>query len=242
MESIKLKFKIGDKITNRMQPGVFTVTGVDKNCYLLQNEKGEPCYFWCAYEEFWELVEDEKKLEDRSLDEYEEYTDRAFKGGYEKCKSDTELNDFQLPDGYQFVDENGNVINATKIVLDKKESKYPKTYAECCKVLGLSEFEYNHTGTKVWYRHKLMATLDDLMLCRDAYWKIAGEKMGLDKPWEPDWSAKDNHFYTIPTFNGKIECSATAHRNAVLIFPTEEMRDAFYEAFKELIEECKELL
>ena len=27
-----------------------------------------------------------------------------------------------------------------------------------------------------------------------------------------------------------------------LAFPTEEMRDAFYENFKELIEECKELL
>lgn len=62
MENSKLKFKIGDKITNRMQSGVFTVTGVDKGCYLLQNEKGEPCYFWCAYEEFWELVEDEKKV------------------------------------------------------------------------------------------------------------------------------------------------------------------------------------
>ena len=29
---------------------------------------------------------------------------------------------FELPEGYQFVDENGNVINATKIVLEKKKS------------------------------------------------------------------------------------------------------------------------
>jgi hypothetical protein len=28
----------------------------------------------------------------------------------------------------------------------------------------------------------------------------------------------------------------------LLVFPTSEMRDAFYENFKELIEECKELL
>ena len=60
--------------------------------------------------------------------------------------------------------------------------------------------------------------------------------------WKPEWDTKDNHFYTIHTFNGKIECSATAHRNAVLIFPTEEMRDEFYENFKSEIESCKELL
>ena len=28
---------------------------------------------------------------------------------------------YNLPEGYQFVDENGNVINATKIVLEKKK-------------------------------------------------------------------------------------------------------------------------
>ena len=38
----------------------------------------------------------------------------------------------ELPEGYQFVDENGNVINATKIVLEKKK-EYPKTYEECCR-------------------------------------------------------------------------------------------------------------
>ena len=42
---------------------------------------------------------------------------------------------FELPEGYQFVDENGNVINATKIILEKKKKEYPKTYEECCKVL-----------------------------------------------------------------------------------------------------------
>ena len=32
---------------------------------------------------------------------------------------------------YEFRDENGNVINAMKIVLEKKKKKYPKTYEEC---------------------------------------------------------------------------------------------------------------
>lgn len=143
------------------------------------------------------------------------------------------------PDGYIFKDENGNVINATKIVLEKKKKEYPKTYEECEKILGLEDSIIKGC---LGYEYKLLNAFQKLLMCRDAYWKIAGEEMGLGKPWEPDWDAKDNHFYTIHTFNGKIECSATAHRNAVLIFPTAEMRDAFYENFKELIEICKELL
>ena len=35
---------------------------------------------------------------------------------------------WDLPEGYIFKDENGNVINATKIVLEKKKKEYPKTY------------------------------------------------------------------------------------------------------------------
>jgi hypothetical protein len=34
----------------------------------------------------------------------------------------------------------------------------------------------------------------------------------------------------------------STHIHFILAFPTEEMRDAFYENFKYLIEECKELL
>ena len=39
------------------------------------------------------------------------------------------------PEGYIFRDENGNVINATKIVLEKKKKEYPKTYCECKELL-----------------------------------------------------------------------------------------------------------
>ena len=46
------------------------------------------------------------------------------------------INEIKLPEGYIFKDENGNIINATKIVLEKKEKEYPKTYEECDKELG----------------------------------------------------------------------------------------------------------
>ena len=124
-----------------------------------------------------------------------------------------------------------------------KTPKYPTTYEDCCRVLGVSEFEYNHTGTKVWYRHKLMSTLDKLMLCRDAYWKLAGVEMGLGKSWEPDWCDYTTKYCIIysPQYGGicKRQYDGIKH---ILAFPTEELRDDFKENFDPDIEICKELL
>jgi hypothetical protein len=189
-------------------------------------------------------VEEETKSEDRLLDEYEELTDRAFKGGYEKCKSDIELNGFQLPEGYIFKDDKGNEILTSKIILEKKKKEYPKTYEECCKVLGYSG-NYNLILTTD-VDNKLFNALYRLKVCRDAYWKIAGEEMGLDEPWEPDYSGTFEHGtpikYVIYNIGTHIVKERKSSPNHILSFPTEEMGNAFFENFKEEIEFCKELL
>jgi hypothetical protein len=90
---------------------------------------------------------------------------------------------------------------------------------------------------------KIMDSLDNLrrlIICRNAYWKIAGEQMGLGKPWEPDTC---QIVYSIGRDSNKIGlCNNMFGGYFILEFPTEEMRDAFYENFKDLIEQCKELL
>lgn len=138
-----------------------------------------------------------------------------------------------LPDGYEFQDENGNVINASKVKIVKKKPKYPATYKECCDVLGIDTMDNDAKG----YKHFLVIQFQELLIARDAYWKIAGD-------WKPSYnplSDKEN-LYSIVTFNGEIIKCETEHRNTILTFPTSEMRDAFYENFKELIVSCKELL
>lgn len=147
---------------------------------------------------------------------------------------------WELPDGYQFIDENGNVINAQKIVLEKKKKEYPKTFKECCELLSLGEDGRLYTKG---YKASLIQKFQKLLICRDAYWKIAGEEMGLGKPWEPDWKKQDKK-YIISVFEDTVIYfeNETYNRNTILAFPTEEMRDAFYENFKELIESVKELL
>ena len=126
--------------------------------------------------------------------------------------------------------------------------KYPKTYEECCRIVNADPYirlKYDLSdGQKYSYdvdNLHLYENLRQLLICRDAYWKIAGEQMGLGKPWKPDWSLQDTK-YIIVNRAGVLRLNEVDHYSRVLAFPTREMRDAFYENFKELIEKCKELL
>lgn len=138
----------------------------------------------------------------------------------------------------------------------RKKPKYPKTYEECCEVLmgktNFSEFtlvpiKYSNTtkfdnsvSPDAPYM-EIFNNLYTIIICRDAYWKIAGEEMRLDKPWKPDWNEETNKF-TISNKCNKIYLNNTAWYAEVLSFPTAEMRDAFFKNFKKEIEQCKELL
>ena len=150
---------------------------------------------------------------------------------------------FICPIGYEFQDENGNVINAQKIVLKKKKPKYPNTYEECENILGLEDSIIEGC---LGYEYKLLNAFQKLLMCRDAYWKIAGEEMGLDKPWKPDYSGTFEHGtpikYVIYNIGTHIVKERKSSPNHILAFPTEEMASAFYENFKKEIEICKELL
>ena len=118
-----------------------------------------------------------------------------------------------------------------------QQSKYPKTYEECCEIL-----EDVADCSLSCFACGLLNNLQKLLLCRDAYWKIAGEEMGLSEPWEPDWKSLDPQYIILYQYGGIDKAETHGEGNYILTFPTEEMRDIFYENFKEEIEKCKELL
>lgn len=132
-------------------------------------------------------------------------------------------------------------------MVEEEKTKYPKTYDECAEMMGivwdwhlLSEFESKGNIQK--YERRIdykLSRFKQLLICRDAYWKLAGD-------WKPDYDSGVDKL-GICTYDGVVQKSNAAshwerHLNKVLEFPTKEMRDAFYENFKDLIEECKELL
>ena len=120
---------------------------------------------------------------------------------------------------------------------ETKISKYPTSYDECCKIT-----EDVADASLTCFACKLLNDFQKLLLCRDAYWKIAGEEMGLGKPWEPDWTDDYRSKYIITFVRNELNMDFSNVFNYILAFPTEEMRDAFYENFKDLIEKCKTLL
>lgn len=112
----------------------------------------------------------------------------------------------------------------------KKQKYYPKTYSECCTILGIVEYHDWSCG----YNAELMYDFCKLIVCRDAYWEFAN--------WKPDWKDATQKKHSIQLVVGEIADTRSYRTNSVLTFPTEEMRDAFRNNFKDLIERCKELI
>lgn len=157
------------------------------------------------------------------------------------------------PDGY-LVGKITQTDNGMLVEYVEKKSKYPTTYGECCEVLSIPPYynlryhTYEHGYNELATSNELLAwqgklnILGKLLICQKAYRKIAGEEMGLGKPWEPDWNDEDEYKYGLFRLRNIIYKDTAAINPTLLIFPTKEIRDAFYENFKDLIEQCKELL
>ena len=246
----KLKFKVGDRVRIKNLDWYNRHTnGTEIDCGGVPFTSDMKWFCSCVmtisfvHADCYAMVED--------LENY--YTDEMIEGLVEeetKPKYEDEVNGkyystpkyLVRPSGYQFVDENCNVINAMKIVLEKKKKEYPKTYEECCEVLNYKPDFYDEDKILIYgYMSGELRSFQKLLVCRDAYWKLYGEEMGLGKPWEPDWADTEIK-YCIANSSIGIKKSNTYDFTRILSFPTEEMRDAFYENFKKEIEICKELL
>ena len=117
-----------------------------------------------------------------------------------------------------------------------RKPQYPTTFEECLNVLGMNldsvlDTPYEN-GTRKYVPE--LWNFYRLLICRDAYWKLVGD-------WKPDVNNTDEYFFIVNRCGHVVKVHYMSY-NYILAFPTEEMRDAFYENFKELINETKELL
>ena len=152
----------------------------------------------------------DKKISSINFQDQEHYTDEV-----ELC----------LSDQHEIKEKNG------KWFVVKKKPELPKTYEECCRVLGITNAVNGCCG----YIWQLLNEFQELIICRDAYWELAGD-------WKPDYNNGCMTKYIITVAENKIFTDVSELFNYVLTFPTKEMRDKFYENFEDLIEKCKELL
>lgn len=129
---------------------------------------------------------------------------------------------FEIPNGYRFKERLYG-----KFVFEKLESR-PTDIKEALEILNLTML------TEGNYRKGQLYALQKLLIFRDAWWKMADD-------WKPDWEEYSMK-YCICFRDNSLDKNRSEVVSCVLAFPTEEMRDAFFEDFKELIEQCKELL
>lgn len=252
-EGTKPKFKEGDRITNGI--ATLTILTLASDRYIVEDNFGGCGTLYFNTRDDWKIVEDKtKNWTDISI------PDDPFTVTYGSPSMNDSMNKNNidngiiiLPEGYIFKDENGNEILTSKIILEKKKKEYPKTFEECCKIMQVARptiwFEYDDVSSiskegDKYERHieNTLCAFRKLLICRDAYWKIAGEEMGLSKPWEPDWTYNGATKYCIGVSENEIQNFSSSVAQYILAFPTEEMRDTFKKNFDPDIEICKEFL
>lgn len=249
-----MKYNVGDKVRiksldwyneNKDEDGI-----VELSTHIFTPGMSQFCGKVVTIEDVFEDIDDNVVYYIEEIDY--DWTDEMIEGHYEEenidcekcgltrnsirclfmdnCPHNKQKNIIEIPEDYVIKDENGNIIDTHKIVLEKKKpyTGYPKTYEECCQYLGCDD--------KIPL--KIIGEFTKLINARNAYWKIAGEEMGLNRPWEPD----GNPVYAITRNDGYIVHIETGGNDEVLEFPTAEMRDQFQNNFNKEIEICKNLL
>ena len=82
----------------------------------------------------------------------------------------------------------------------------PTTYEACCDILGIKGYQpFDIRG----YKNYFLAAFQNLLICRDAWWKV------LD--WKPDQGDENEE-------------------GLILIFPSDQIKERFYETFRSQIE------
>ena len=160
-----------------------------------------------------------------------------------KKKGDMETKEIIIPQGWEIDKVTGN-----KIILKEGKKELPKTWEECCELLGEGEYINNESIICNYIPHcgaskanenilptglgKPMLALCKLLVCREVY------RQG----WKPDWTNANQNKHCIINDLNKIKPSINAIFNKVLSFQLAKIRNKFLENFKDLIEEAKELI
>lgn len=129
-------------------------------------------------------------------------------------------------------------INGNAYQLDVEKAKElgllkdtkPRSWEEYCNNTKRNTYDYDEFSS----REESMAFIafGKLIQLRDAWW---GD-------WRPDWSINSKCKYTIEAECGKISKMQVSSIHSTLVFPTEEMRNDFFETFRDIIEQAKMFL
>ena len=160
-----------------------------------------------------------------------------------------ETKELAIPEGYEF-----DRVEGGEVILKKKKQVFPGIWEDCLFVVNdvdhideraciidysdVEDMYYDiGEGCRPFLPFGLgkpMLALCQLLVCRNAWWKIL--------EWRPDWENIEEHKFCIYAAGNTVLRGSCRNENNILAFPDPETRDRFLDSFRDLIEEAKELL
>ena len=224
----KYPYKVGDKVNSPCKGCIKTITSMEWDTYLNTVTYKLDNRIYTNIDQL-KVVNDLQPYKEATMGDRPDLL-QQLKEYFENTPREVVEKEWHEYDKYNEIGP--SVEEYLEYVSNIRQPQYPKTYEECAEIL----LERASVRNDIGYKGDLLVNLQRLLICRDAYWFIYNN-------WKPTHkSGCDNTIYTIHRFNEEVIKGATSHRHALLEFPTEEMRDEFYENFKTLIFACKELI
>lgn len=153
---------------------------------------------------------------------------------------------FNIPEGYIVDKENSTNKN---IVLKLAKSERVTTWEEYCKKMDGKESYYcNFTSVKIGSSHfglePLVTEFDNLKdtVAFTALGKLLKLRKDWIGEWKPNWANNYQKKYIICNYSDIVAKDTMITASHGLSFPTPEMRDEFFDCFKDYIEQAKDLL
>lgn len=154
-------------------------------------------------------------------------------------------NIINIPEGYEIDKEQST---ERQIVLRKIDNRVRSWEEYCDKMEGKDSYYFNEIVGKICSaKFKEDFILSEFVDDEDVVAIVAFSKLRkLRKQWIGEWKPDYNNYnevkFTIITAENEISRGERYTVSCSMSFPTEEMRDEFFNCFKDLLEQAKTLL
>ena len=152
---------------------------------------------------------------------------------------------FNIPEGYVIDKENSTDTN---IVLKLAEPSRVRTWQEyCAKMSGKDSYYINNTICGVIpSKFGVVPIISEFDNKEDAeafsaLSKLLKLRKDWVREWKPNWE-EDSKKYIICNYANKVSKETVLKTVRYLSFPTEEMRDEFFDCFQDYLEQAKTLI
>lgn len=152
---------------------------------------------------------------------------------------------FNIPEGYVIDKENSTNTN---IVLKLIEPTRVRTWEEYCKKMkGKISYYIDPSSSITISTFGNCPFLSEFkteeeVKAFEAYGKLTKLRKQWIGEWKPNWANESQRKYVIFNYAGEVVRDISLSTAHCLSFPTLEMREEFFECFKDYLEQAKDLI